>query len=755
MAANKAICYEAVQVVYRNAVVSHIRNVLTRTAADKLQVIVQDVMGEVRWAEAQAMSAKAKASSGMAINPVDGFDLIGVEHFYLFLNKYFSDLCPSPKGIEPAIWRSSKRQLLDWVEIIREGRNAISHPTDDDLEFSDAYRILDTCRRILQKLGIDKDASVIMELARGLDGYSFLEENTLESSLPNPERIVVEFMGRGKELNQLRDWFYDPRTRHWLLAGDGGKGKSALAYQFACEVRETAPVPYQVVAWLSAKKRQFQDGRSGILPQPDFSDLESALSKILIVYGFNEEISQDIDTKRQLVMDLLSNLPALLVIDDVDSIDTESENVIDFFQSEISLTKTKVLFTSRRTLFGMGGTTTIVEGFKGKEGEEFVRSRQRLMGIDAVWTIKEISEILRVTEGSPLYITDLIRLIKFMVPREACAAWAKREGKEARRFALGRELELLSKEARHVLLAACVTAGVTSRVELENITGYSSDIVISALHELNKLFLSPKPRIVEGEERYEISDNVRLLVRDVEGSTHSFRNMDAAYKAISGQLPRIRDERVGSIVRQAVLKQKQGDFEGAEKLLLKSLDVFPNHPVLVGFLGWVYKTWAPPRITEARELFRRADSLGGGDLQMYRHWAEMEGKQGDWGTAAVVAEKGSTKEPTNKDLLFAAGYARSRYARVLLQTAQVVGARQEFEKARNHLALALTPADELPTHGRAVNAKVYRAIVLVCEKLGDSDELYRFFEMWAAEHPDDPDVESERGRLLHRFPFLG
>ncbi len=132
----------------------------------------------------------------------------------------------------------------------------------------------------------------------------------------------------------------------------------------------------------------------------------------------------------------------------------------------------------------------------------------------------------------------------------------------------------------------------------------------------------------------------------------------------------------------------------------------------------------------------------------------MEGEYVSWSTAASVAEKGLKKQSGDKDLLFLAGYARSRHAKFLLQSAQSIGARQELLKAKNHLEQALTPADELLAHGRILNAKVYRAIVLVCERLGLSEDLYRFFEMWAAEHPDDPDVGSERERLSHKFALL-
>jgi hypothetical protein len=46
----------------------------------------------------------------------------------------------------------------------------------------------------------------------------------------------------------------------------------------------------------------------------------------------------------------------------------------------------------------------------------------------------------------------------------------------------------------------------------------------------------------------------------------------------------------------------------AEQLLLAALEKRVNDPDLMGFLGWVYKAWEPPRITDAREKFKRCRS---------------------------------------------------------------------------------------------------------------------------------------------------
>jgi len=173
---------------------------------------------------------------------------------------------------------------------------------------------------------------------------------SLETRLAPRESIVVDFIGRDKELKQLSDWFLDPASRIWVLAGDGGEGKSALAYNFALEVRLNAHEPFEAVFWLSAKRRRFLEGTIITIDEPDFHDLDSVLSPLLFYYGWVDEIEQFIEKKHR-VLELLSEVPAFIVVDDIDSLESENEDVSEFFSFHLSGTKSKVLFTSRRTLW--------------------------------------------------------------------------------------------------------------------------------------------------------------------------------------------------------------------------------------------------------------------------------------------------------------------------------------------------------------------------------------------------------------------
>jgi hypothetical protein len=149
------------------------------------------------------------------------------------------------------------------MRTIKNLRDPLSHPSEQDFGFEDSFLLLDSSRRVLLRLGFDDEARQVKAIMNRLAGapLSAQSETPLEDRLPPRESIVVDFVGRQAEIDRLWEWFRDPISRRWALSGEGGKGKSALAFKFATEVKFAAPEPFQAVLWLSAKKRRFEEGR--------------------------------------------------------------------------------------------------------------------------------------------------------------------------------------------------------------------------------------------------------------------------------------------------------------------------------------------------------------------------------------------------------------------------------------------------------------------------------------------------------------
>ena len=454
---NLTLCYEAVQRIYRNAIVTTLRAKMKPTFPDDYLDRLRKPFGQQEWKQIEENAYGPRVSGQVSAPIADEFDLLSVNHFFNVFELYYDVLFPTPADADKVHKRADKKRVLEWARTVKELRDPTCHPVEADFDYEDSFVLIDCARRVLLQLGLHDDAKQLKNLTASLTGHAHVLGEPLEANLPASDAIVSEFVGREQELTVLWDWLRNPTTRRWALAGAGGKGKTAIAYKFALEVRDRAPEPLQAVIWLSAKKRRFAEGQTVPVPTPDFEDLDTALSQVLFQYGWLEDITKSTEAKQARVLELMDEFPSLIVVDDIDSIEKDDEDAIEFFTFLAPQTLSKVLLTSRRTVFGMATSTTQVEGFSDSDVGRFITSRCRLFNIDRqMFSSELVRNILDVTEGSPLYIEDLIRLMAILPPRDAVKAWADHKGQNARQYALGRELDMLSREARHVLIAACL-----------------------------------------------------------------------------------------------------------------------------------------------------------------------------------------------------------------------------------------------------------------------------------------------------------
>lgn len=751
---NLAVCYEGIQRIYRNSVVRHIRTTLRREFPNDYLERLRKPFKKEEWDLIAKNAAAARITGEVSADIKDDFDLLSVSHFFNIFEAYFDNLVPLD-GAKAAGKSKIKQTLLQWLKTVKSFRDPLSHPSEEDFSFEDSFLVLDCARRTLEQLKLDgiRQLRQLMDDLRGRPLYVQTEGRVLEARLPARESIVVDFVGRDAERDRLWDWFSDPTSRRFALAGEGGKGKTACAYKFATEIQFKAPEPYQIVLWISAKRKQFQEGTVTPIENPDFTDLESALNRILTEYGWVDDLAASPDLKKERVLELLNSFPALLVVDDVDTLEGEAEDAIEFFSLNVPQTKSKVLFTSRRVLLGMGNSTVQIKGLPKSEATQFISSRCLLMELDDKAILPHTNQMIDVTEGSPLFMEDLLRLCAVLPPKDAIRAWEQKRGDMARQYALGREFDMLSPSAREVLAAACYKSGPSTYLELQAVTGLSEENMTDGLLHLQRLFLIPKANLIEGEQRYNVNINTRMLVRKVYGNTELWRRVEAAFKAIAGEIPRnINRGDIAAYIRRAMLLTRNGQSEEAETLLKSGLSRFPNDPDLTSFLGGVYKAWGPPRVTDAREMYKRAWQLRCANENSYRHWAQMEIDAHEWTRAFDAADKGIQILGKTKRLLYLSGAARGRYARELSARAQRVDAEQQLETARRLLVEALTPTDKLTEwDARRLNDDIYRALVLNCESRNDLDGLREYFGKWLSEHPDSGDAKSEWIRLSKKF----
>ncbi|MCU1392872.1 MAG: hypothetical protein JWM34_1300 [Ilumatobacteraceae bacterium] len=755
-----ALVYEAVQRTYRNAIVGLLRDRLSNTYPNDYESRVSSTFPT--WPEIVAGAVASGATGVVTHDHSDVFAYLDVSHFTVLVNNYFEVIAPVD-GLPPDVTAKIKQQTTSFLREVKTIRDPLSHPTDDDLDPYDALRAVDTAMRALNNLGLEATSKALDEIRSELarrsadSGLSVVipMAGAVSDSLPPRDSIVADFVGRASVLEQLWDWLADSRQSRWLICGEGGKGKSAIAYHFASEVARRSSTEMAGVFWMSAKRRKYADGSEVAIAQPDFWDLESALDRLLMDFGWTEHRSKPVEAKAALVAELAREFPALVIVDDVDSLDADAEDAIEYLTHDLTNAGAKVLLTSRRAILGMGKATLTVSGLNDDESEEFLQSRLRLFSIESGRiSRKQSRRIIEICEGSPLYMEDLLRLCMFLSPSEAIKAWLEHSGDGVRRYALQREIEMLSTRARDVLRVCALSEAAVTAEEIRRVLGVAEDSVVEALAELRRTYLVPTPvPSADGAPRFLVNRNLAQLVHaEVEG-TQAMGTLLAGLNAVVGlDLKRAAPYVLDDYRRQAELFVQKRDFNRAEETLQIALKAYPNEPRLLSALGYTYSRWSPGRPTDARSAWKRAYELGSRDRRMYLSWADFEQSHENWSNVLEVAEWGLERLGSDDPaLLQRAGFGASRLAQSLRSALVSARAEEEFTRSDSFLRRAIRSGIDDGAETAHIS-RSYRAWVVNAALQQKDETLCRRLTEWLKWNSADPMALEEAKRQGKKCP---
>jgi hypothetical protein len=752
--------YNGISRVYRNSVVQLIRRQLTW---DQVESTFKDseIAHELENAQIPRVTGRISTPLG------DDYEILGVSHFYNLFERYFEDLL----GISTAssAGKQTKTDVMNWAREVKNLRDPSHHPPTVDLSFPDAYRYLDSGARILNTFDVEsakKLRSLIAELPLDIDIPD--DDDPVFNSLPPEGFVVSQFVGRDEELAKLHAWIKTRREPVRLLAGAGGRGKSSIAYEFARLVARDGLSGIQAVLWVTAKKRVFVDGMVVDSPVTDFESRDSAVSALLTQLGASQsDLDQSFDKRFDLLEDILGETKCLVIADDLDSLDSNDEDATKFFAWEIPLASpsTKVLITSRRVQFGMGSDSITVDGFQRAEADAFIDNRATRLGIELDgFTSGVRQKLFEVSEGSPLYLEEMLRLVSSgEEPGRAAVNWES-HGSGARQYALRREIELLGDDAKDVLIACTISDGPVTEEQLTQVTRSDLESVRSAMNDLRQLFLVSRPSPIEGVLHISVNANTAQLVREVFGNDDQWARIENSQRLASSDvtIPRSRPS-VRQAIRQAVFLAKAGKSHEAEQTLLAEENPDDPDASLLSCLGWIYSIWNPvPRNTDSIHAFSASADAGSRDTRTFSHWLKIYFFDREYNQAAEVAQRGLNIRPNNRELLYWSGRCNVMVARGMLIEAHPLRAIEAVATAEEHLIKAFTPVEEqVSGEDWFMNARVYRTLAeaqeLILQLTVESESprawnqakknLATTVRLWSAEHPDDQYAKQEAEHL--------
>jgi Cdc6-like AAA superfamily ATPase len=353
-----------------------------------------------------------------------------------------------------------------------------------------------------------------------------------ENNLPLKDPNLIRFVGRTKYLEDLWAWPADFRSPIRVLTASGGIGKTAVAYEFASQVVDQPGASLEKVVWLSGKKITYSGLRGKLEPTTrcDFSDVDTFLDALLLNIGHPKSVIETLverDEKIDCVTESLSIFGILLIVDDVDSLDKDSQNDLFSILSDIAIrasssnNRSRVLFTSRLELLTGANQRISMEGFVEGEFVDFLEMTTSYFINDGDTKSKIINARNRIFDasgGSAIFILSIIRLVSLGYElTKSIQDWKGKKGEQVRAFAFQREIRQLSESQREILYAIQLLS--RARIEeIKQICGLTSNEIDEELGALREYHLySVKDNAISWTV-LEVPEPIRLMY-DITGQS--------------------------------------------------------------------------------------------------------------------------------------------------------------------------------------------------------------------------------------------
>lgn len=488
------------------------------------------------------------------------------------------------------------------------------------------------------------------------DGKTATPLARVDHNLPDRNIICPQVMGRKDALEHLWRWLPDDLAHVKVLAGEGGIGKSSVAYEFADQVSLLSCQIFEQVRWLSAKQRQFRPLTNSYddMAETHFATYDELLDRIcdLLPITDDERVDSNRSKKLRLINQGFEVTPSFIVIDDIDSLDVSEQRQaleLGFF---LSGTKTKLLLTTRNNINYSGDICYTVRGI---ERQEFPGFFEALMSrfpspTRIVPKAAEVDRIWEASKGSPLFAESILRLLAYQNVGEAIGHWKGADGDDVRKAALQREINQLSAEAKRILLTLALLSEA-SLAELVEVSGYNPNRVADAIQSLSSLYLVEAPKLAS-ENRIRVSETTGRLVLSIQRELAADHvRLEKAIREFragaSNGLQPAGVKLIGAAILQASALERQGRVpEALETLIFATKKVSKGkRGDLLAYIGYLHSKKIPAEPDLSRIACRAAFNEGCFKTRLFETWFNSEWELGNFpGTeevARTALEKGN------------------------------------------------------------------------------------------------------------------
>lgn len=245
------------------------------------------------------------------------------------------------------------------------GDRSILFEVLDDIESKINWIIWKETKNI--KLLIETDPTKLFEVEKY---YKSSIRDKVYHNLPSPEFDDTGYIGRKKEIRDLKELLQNNKHQIVSIIGNGGLGKTALTVKVLYELIDDIDNEYEAVLWVTLKTRTLSYGEFNYLENTvrDIPDLMNEMEKQMV-------FSSD-KTSEENILEFLDSFKTLLVLDNLETIN--SNEIMGFLKKVPE--RSKVLITSRHGLGELEYRYTL-EGLSLNDAAAYFRELSKYYGL--------------------------------------------------------------------------------------------------------------------------------------------------------------------------------------------------------------------------------------------------------------------------------------------------------------------------------------------------------------------------------------
>lgn len=345
-----------------------------------------------------------------------------------------------------------------------------------------------------------------------------------------PDEGPYEFIGRRKQINQIKEEIISIVNENGIIYGLGGIGKTVLMIQLSKELyaeEKKENVLYDNIVWVSAK-RDFYDYIFDTVEkrEPQVRSLDNILLALLKFFDLGDLEEYSFEDHKELTLELLNDTKILLIIDNFESIkQPEAIEIIDFFGTEVKKSlrhkpaNFKVILTSRE-LVPSGFRQIELEGLDLRDSKRLMNSLfKRYKSTHTGLSDSQKKTLHEQTKGIPILIKHCFaRIYEYQEPFNAVVRGLPSYSSKIVQFSFKEILEQLEKETNQIPLQVLILLEIA---DMPLMIRQMADILQVEEHGVEKGipllagFECIKRINQDNQEKYHINDDIRLLTKSL------------------------------------------------------------------------------------------------------------------------------------------------------------------------------------------------------------------------------------------------